>query len=100
MLMTVRITTAEREALMVPETAPMQRRDEVFVFTVDEGRAQIRQIVHGSRNDGWVEILEGLDVGEAVITEGVIKVRQGSAVSTDDTKRNRASSRPPEPKVG
>ena len=30
MLMTVRITTAEREALMVPETALMQRRDEVF----------------------------------------------------------------------
>ncbi len=93
MLMTVKITTAVREALMVPETALMQRKDEVFVFTVDDGQAQIRQIKHGSRSDGWVEVLEGIEVGEVVITEGVIKVRQGSAVSTAEAKPNGASSR-------
>ncbi|MCZ6852534.1 MAG: efflux RND transporter periplasmic adaptor subunit [Gammaproteobacteria bacterium] len=91
MLMTVKITTAERSALMVPETALMQRSDEAFVFTVKAGQAQIRQIVHGARYEGWVEILEGLDVGEAVISEGVIKVRQGSAVSVDGGEPNGAA---------
>ena len=98
MLMTVKITTSEREALMVPETSLMQRSDEVYVFTVDEGRAQIRQIVHGSRSEGWVEVLEGLDAGESVISEGVIKVRHGSAVSTSETTRNGASFRSREQK--
>ncbi len=89
MLMTVKITTSERETLMVPESALMQRSDQVFVFTVVEGKAQIRQIVHGSRREGWVEVLEGLNVGEPVISEGVIKVRQGSPVTTETISPSR-----------
>jgi len=93
MLMRVKVTTAVRRALMVPESALMQRSDEVFVFTIKDGRAQIRQIVHGTRYAGWVEVLEGLNVGEAVISEGVIKVRQGSAVSIVDSERDGETSR-------
>ena len=82
MLLTARITTAERHALMVPESALIQRSAEVFVYTIEDGHAAMRQVTHGVRNQGWVEILSGLSEGEPVITEGVIKVRNGAPVST------------------
>ncbi len=85
MLLTVRLVTAQREALMVPEDALVQRGDEVFVYTVADGHADIREVRHGDRYRGWVEITDGLGPGELVITEGVIKVRPGAPVRTADT---------------
>jgi membrane fusion protein (multidrug efflux system) len=81
MLLTAKLTTAERETLMVPESALVQRSAEVFVYTIEDGRASMREVTHGIRNQGWVEILSGLSEGEEVITEGVIKVRNGAPVS-------------------
>lgn len=80
MLLTVRLVTAEREALMVPEDALVQRGDRVYVYVVEEGIVDIREVVHGQRYQGWVEITQGLDEGDAVVTEGVIKVRPGMRV--------------------
>jgi membrane fusion protein (multidrug efflux system) len=93
MLLTAKLTTAERDTLMVPESALVQRSAEVFVYTIEDGRASMRQVTHGIRNRGWVEILSGLAEGEPVITEGVIKVRDGAPVRTD----SQLSSRQPRP---
>ena len=75
MLLTVHLTTATREVLMVPESALTQRSAQVYVYTIADGRAAMRQIRTGVRKDGWVEVESGLEAGEAVITEGIIKVR-------------------------
>jgi membrane fusion protein (multidrug efflux system) len=91
MLLTAKLTTAERETLMVPESALVQRSAEVFVYTIEDGRASMREVTHGIRNQGWVEILSGLSEGEEVITEGVIKIRNGAPVS----RAARLSSRGP-----
>ena len=80
MLMTVKLTTASRDALMVPETALLQRGMETFVYTVVDGRATMGAIQLGIRRDGWAEALSGLTVGQEVITEGVMKVRDGAPV--------------------
>lgn len=82
MLLTAKLTTAERSALMVPESALVQRSAEAYVYTVADGRASLREVTHGVRKQGWVEILSGLSEGEVVITEGVIKIRDGAPVST------------------
>jgi len=82
MLMTVALTTARRQALMVPEDALIQRSSDVYVYRVDAGVATMQAVRHGARYRGWVEILDGLEAGETVVTEGVIKVRDGSAVRT------------------
>lgn len=85
MLMTVRLTTASREALVVPETALLQRAGESFVYTLGEGnRAATTGIELGARKDGWAEVRSGLVAGQAVIAEGVVKVRPGMAVRTAD----------------
>ena len=83
MLLTVRLTTATREVLMVPESALVQRSSEAFVYTISEGRAGIRQISTGVRRAGWIEVEYGLEAGEAVITEGTIKIRDGAPVTTE-----------------
>ena len=85
MLMTVRLTTASREALVVPETALLQRAGESFVYTLGEGnRAAATGIELGARKEGWAEVRSGLVAGQAVIAEGVVKVRPGMAVRTAD----------------
>ena len=81
MLMTVRLTTASREALTVPETALLQRGGETFVYTLGENqRATMTAIDMGVRREGWIEVLAGLASDTQVITEGVLKVRNGAAV--------------------
>jgi len=83
MLLTVRLITSQRETLMVPEIALVQRASQVYVYTIKDGLAEMMQVTHAVRHEGWVEILSGLEAGETVITEGVIKIRNGSPVATE-----------------
>jgi membrane fusion protein (multidrug efflux system) len=83
MLLTVHLTTDVRQVLMVPETALMQRSSQVFVYTINDNKAEMLQIQTGARRDGWIEVFSGLKAGQNVITEGVIKVRDGANVTTE-----------------
>lgn len=81
MLMAVVLTTSSREALAVPETALLQRGGQTFVYTLgEEQRATITSIDMGARQAGWIEVLSGLAACQQVITEGVLKVRNGAPV--------------------
>lgn len=91
MLMTVRLVIASRDAVMVPETALLQRGGESFVYLLGEDqRAVMTDIGLGARRDGWAEVLSGLTVGQQVITEGVIKVRDGASVRLAERESERA----------
>ena len=97
MLMTVRLTKSNRQALMVPETALLQRGTEAFVYTVNEqSKAQMVPIDLGIRRGGWAEVRSGLEAGEAVITEGVIKVRNGAQVREGGTNPQGGPGRAPQ----
>ena len=80
MLMSVKLETASRDALMVPETALVQRGMETFVYAVEDGRAAMTAIDLGIRRDGWAEARDGLRAGQEVVVEGVMKVRNGGPV--------------------
>ncbi|MEM6708873.1 MAG: efflux RND transporter periplasmic adaptor subunit [Pseudomonadota bacterium] len=85
MLLTVLLEARERVSLAVPEVAVVQRSGSAFVYVVtdsdgDTPVAALRQIRTGARFKGWVEVLEGLSDQERVITDGVIKVRDGSPI--------------------
>jgi membrane fusion protein (multidrug efflux system) len=78
MLLTVRIVTDERDALMIPERAVVQNGANSMVYVVVDGkRAVPRPVKMGVRQTGVVEIAEGLTEGELIVTEGVIKMRPG-----------------------
>jgi membrane fusion protein (multidrug efflux system) len=82
MLLFTRLELNEISALMVPEKAIIPLQDKHFVFTVgDDGKAHRLQVEIDSRFNGWVAIRAGLEQGQQVITEGTLKLREGSAVS-------------------
>jgi len=80
MLMLVTVQKNPRQALMVPEAALVQSGRNVFVYTIKDGRAERRQIQIGTRKPGLVEVREGLEAGEQVITHGTHKIRPGQEV--------------------
>ncbi len=85
MLLTVMVVTDERSALSVPERSVVQIADKAFLYIVDADRvARKTEVELGLRLDGKVEIVAGLTDGAEVVTEGVVKLRDGSAVKYAD----------------
>jgi len=76
MLLTVKIITNIRQTLVIPESAFIQVGNDIYVFIAgSDGLAHRRDIKIGTRRTGYVEVLEGLDIGELIITEGGFKLR-------------------------
>ncbi|MBU2678525.1 MAG: efflux RND transporter periplasmic adaptor subunit [Gammaproteobacteria bacterium] len=80
MFMTVDLQRDRGEVLVVLEQAIVPEGTLQFVYVVNEGVAEKRQVVIGRRIPGFVVIRDGLKPGERVITEGTAKVRDGSQV--------------------
>ena len=81
MFLTVTLLKDDVEALLVPEQAIVPERSKQFVFVVDANdRVERREVTTGRRRPGEVEIVDGLQPGERVITEGTQKVRDGGTV--------------------
>jgi membrane fusion protein (multidrug efflux system) len=81
MFLTVTMLKEDVESLMIPEQAIVPERSKQFVFSVGEGNVVERlEVETGRRRPGEVEILDGLQPGALVITEGTQKVRPGQQV--------------------
>lgn len=84
MLMTVEVRSNPREALAIPEIAIIEEADGAFVYRVVAGeggeRAERVRIRTGQRSGGMAEVLEGLNEGDRVVTEGLQSVRPGQPV--------------------
>jgi membrane fusion protein (multidrug efflux system) len=81
MFLTVRLSRGAVDALLVPEEAIVPEQGEMYVFVVKDGRAEKRKIRLGERRVGDVQVVEGLAIGETVVTEGTQKIRDGSPVA-------------------
>lgn len=71
----------KEDALSIPEQAIVPQGDSQYVFKIVEGKAELTKVVVGTRREGRVEIVEGLTLGDQVVTAGQLKIRDGSAVS-------------------
>lgn len=84
MLMTVRVLANPREALAIPEIAILDRADGAYAYRIvsREDARSVEEVTlrTGQRSDGMAEILEGLNAGDLVVTEGVQSVRPGQSV--------------------
>jgi membrane fusion protein (multidrug efflux system) len=80
MLLTVAVVTAERVALVVPEGSVFQVQNRAYVYRVDGDTVHQQQIEVGSRRFGVVEVLSGLEEGDPIVVEGIIKLREGARV--------------------
>ena len=77
----VRLITREaKDATVVPETALSSAGDEQYVFRVVDGKAQRVKVEIGQRREGMVEVVQGLDPADIVVTAGLQKIRDGTPV--------------------
>ena len=99
MLLTVRILAEERTAIVVPERSVVQVGNSSFVYLVGANQRVNRQEVQlGTRQLGVVEVVAGLEEGEQIVTDGIIKLREGSLVKVagDGAEQRVAEQRPEE----
>jgi len=77
----VQLQIANRaNALFIPEQALIPQPNTKLVFTVVDGKAQMVPVETGTRMKGWVEITNGLNKGDIVVTGGHQKIGPGSPV--------------------
>lgn len=80
MLMRVLLSRAERTALRIPEIAVVQLGSDSYVFRVVNGVAERADVKPGTRSDGQVEILDGLNAGDTIVVDGTGKLKPGAKV--------------------
>jgi membrane fusion protein (multidrug efflux system) len=91
MLLSVTITSKNRTAPAVPELSLVREGDTSFVYTVaPDLKVKRTPVKTGTRDGNLVEIIEGLKVGDKIVTEGVVKLSDGTNVRTGPAKASGA----------
>jgi membrane fusion protein, multidrug efflux system len=82
--MSVQLVSKPRTSLAVSEISVIAEGSKNFVYVVDQSQQPAKtlktEVTLGTRERGTVEVLAGLKSGDVVVTDGVLKVRPGSAV--------------------
>ena len=77
----IRIDYDQRaDALVIPRSALLEDGDETAVFTVRDGKAVRVPVTLGYVDGALIEVRDGLEEGDAVVTAGKVALREGSAV--------------------
>ena len=75
-LLEVIVNFDKRKSLSIPDTSVMLEGNKSYVYKVTkENIANKLEITIGSRNEGYVEVLSGLKIGDTIVAEGLKKVR-------------------------
>lgn len=84
MMLRVGIARGSRNSLAVPEAAVSVQGDSAFVYVVRQNGqrtvAEQRPVLSGVRQQGYVEIRDGLEPGERIIADGLNKIQPGQPV--------------------
>lgn len=81
MLLTASVLQPERETLAVPEIVIVQIGLESTVFRVGaDNKVEQVKVKLGARRRGEVEVLEGLNAGDRIVVDGVVKLRSGATI--------------------
>jgi membrane fusion protein (multidrug efflux system) len=81
MLMVVDLIKDRRESLMIAEESLVPFDNQQFVFVVGHDNTVERvPVAIGRRRPGSVEVLEGIALGDLVVTEGNTSLSSGDSV--------------------
>jgi membrane fusion protein (multidrug efflux system) len=78
------VTTVHEGAIAVPERAILPMGNDSFVFVVRDGKAVLQKVSTGLRVGGAVEVAKGLTGNESVITDGMMKLQDGTPVRVEN----------------
>ena len=71
---------AKPDAVLVPEAAVVLQEEGPIVYRIVDGKAVLTRVATGIRRDGRVEITQGLAPGDAVVTNGHVRLRDQAQV--------------------
>ena len=75
-LLEIEILYNEKDALSIPDTSIMYEGSKKFIYKIIENNIiKKTEIETGVRNQGNLEVLSGLNVGDKIVAEGLTKVR-------------------------
>ena len=76
-----------KDAMMIPTQAiiPQSRDKKVIVY--HNGIANFNSVITGVRDSAKVEILSGLDIGDTIITTGLLSIKPGSKINLSTLKK-------------
>ena len=75
-----------KDALAIPSEALIPEMGKNIVYLYKSGVAEPAEIILGLRTESQVQVLKGLNLGDTVITSGVMQLRTGMKVSIDNLK--------------
>ncbi|MFP4301336.1 MAG: efflux RND transporter periplasmic adaptor subunit [Spirochaetaceae bacterium] len=75
---TVEIVTHRDQALIVSEPEVREDAEGPYVYLFDGERAERRRITVGRRQGLYLEVAEGLDPGDRLVTKGIDQVTEGA----------------------
>jgi RND family efflux transporter MFP subunit len=74
------VVERHNEALTVPLLAVVNRSGRDVIFVIENGQARAVPIEAGWREQGWVEVLDGISATDIVVVEGAGLISHGSKV--------------------
>lgn len=77
------ITETKSNVIIVPTAAVFDYQGESCVFTVEEGKAVLRAVKRGIRNESFVEITDGLEAGETVLASPDNSIEEGMRIKAE-----------------
>jgi multidrug efflux system membrane fusion protein len=80
-LVQVQLIFREEQAVAVPQSAIQVSQTGTFVFVVKNGVAEVQAVKVARTMDGETVLASGLDGGETVVTEGQLRLSNGTRVT-------------------
>ena len=85
--LSVEVTRKEtKDALVVPSEAIIPEMGKNIVYLYKDGTAKSAEIITGLRSERDVQVMEGLQEGDTVITTGVMQLRNSMKVIIDNLR--------------
>ena len=72
------------ESVTIPSQALIPELGIAKVFLYKSGKAQPTEVITGLRSDANVQILSGLEIGDTLLTSGILTLRKGMEVTLND----------------
>lgn len=80
----LRVQTGERESILVPQDAVLQRSELTSVYVLVNGQPKLRQVRIGNYFNDKIEVLSGLKAGDTIITNALAQLAQISANASNN----------------
>lgn len=77
------VVASKIDAVTVPIEAIVEKDSKQYIYKVVDGKAQLTEVTLGIATESDVEIIDGAEIGDKVVTKGVEKLKDGQAVKSD-----------------